>query len=615
MASKRELEALIVLAGKVDPSLQKALKDADKKTKQLSATTKLFGNVASKSFTAMKTGVAVGAAALGAAMVYVGKKGLDLASDLTEVQNVVDVTFGASSSLIDTWAKNAKDNFGLSELAAKQYSSTVGAMFKSMGIADQHITGMSTTIAGLSADFASFYNLNPEQAFEKIRSGISGETEPLKQLGINMSVANLEAFALSKGIKTAYSKMGAADQAILRYNYLLGVSADAQGDFARNIDTFANQKRIWATNIQELSAKIMKGAIPSFEKLMLKGNELMQSFMDDPAKMQKVQDAVERFFDAAIDKLPTVISFAVKFAKVTGDIFTIAHKTFKYIQENWGLIKPLLIGIIATMLIWKGTLGVIKLYETYTKAAVIATHALRVAKVKDAAATLYLQGLYAKDAIVKGASTAATWAMNAAMWASPITWIIAGVIALGAGIFLLVKHWDTVKAAMINAWDWFTNLLSKVPDFALILMGPLAPILLLIKHFEKVKELATGAIGAVKKFFGIGKDGDSSDSVKDMPEFARGGFTNRPSIFGEAGPEAAIPLKRTPRSLSLLGKTAQALGVGSSIDSKSGGTPVQFVYSPTYGSGTSESQVRQDFEDFKAMCERWMEERGREEYA
>lgn len=104
--------------------------------------------------------------------------------------------------------------------------------------------GMSKKLTELSADMASFYNLSNDMAFEKIRSGISGETEPLKQLGINMSVANLEAYALSQGIRTSFQNMDQASQTLLRYNYLLSVTGDAQGDFARTSNSWANQVKL-----------------------------------------------------------------------------------------------------------------------------------------------------------------------------------------------------------------------------------------------------------------------------------------------------------------------------------------------------------------------------------
>ena len=167
------------------------------------------------------------------AIVGFGKSCIDLGSDLTEVQNVVDVTFGTMNKQVDKFAKGAIKQFGLSETAAKRYTSTMGSMLKSMGLTTEQAYDMSTTMTGLTGDMASFYNLDAETAFEKIRSGISGETEPLKQLGINMSVANLEAYALAQGITTSYNSMTQAEQAMLRYNYLLDATADAQGDFAR----------------------------------------------------------------------------------------------------------------------------------------------------------------------------------------------------------------------------------------------------------------------------------------------------------------------------------------------------------------------------------------------
>lgn len=177
-------------------------------------------------------------------LVQFGKASINLASDLQEVQNVVDVVFGESSSQINNFAKNALTAYGLSELSAKQYSSTIGAMLKSMGLTQDQVLGMSQSITALTGDMASFYNLDSDVAFQKIRAGISGETEPLKQLGINMSVANMEAFALSQGITKSYQKMTQSEQALLRYNYLLSTTADAQGDFARTSNSWANQTRI-----------------------------------------------------------------------------------------------------------------------------------------------------------------------------------------------------------------------------------------------------------------------------------------------------------------------------------------------------------------------------------
>ena len=197
-----------------------------------------------------------------AALISFGKESVKLASDIQEVQNVIDVTFGQGAAEIEEFAKSAAEAFGLSELSAKQYTGTMGAMLKSSGLATSAAQEMSLALSGLTGDMASFYNLDTDTAFEKIRSGISGETEPLKQLGINMSVANLEAYALSQGITKSYSAMSQAEQVLLRYNYLLSVTGDAQGDFARTSGSFANQIRLLQLNFDQLRISVGSALIP-----------------------------------------------------------------------------------------------------------------------------------------------------------------------------------------------------------------------------------------------------------------------------------------------------------------------------------------------------------------
>lgn len=185
----------------------------------------------------------------------------ELGSDVTEVQNVVDTTFGEMASKVDEFASNSIKSLGMSETACKKYTSTLGAILKSTGFNTGDALQMSETLTQLTADMASFYNLDNESMFEKIRSGITGETEPLKQLGINMSVANLEAYALSQGIKKSYDKMSQSEQTLLRYNYLLSVTGDAQGDLARTSDSWANQTRLLSEQWNQLKTNLGKGFI------------------------------------------------------------------------------------------------------------------------------------------------------------------------------------------------------------------------------------------------------------------------------------------------------------------------------------------------------------------
>lgn len=276
--TKQYLEAM----QKVEDKTRKTVGKVQSLTAKLKG---VFGKVA-------KT---IGVALSVAAIVRFGRECINLGSDLAEVQNVVDVTFGTMNKAIEDFAKTAAEQFGLSELAAKQYTSTLGAMMKSMGITGKTLEDMSIKLAGLAGDMASFYNLDPDVAFEKIRAGISGETEPLKQLGINLSVANLEAYALSQGMTKAYNSMTQQEQALLRYNYLLSVTADAQGDFARTSDSWANQVRILQLRFESLKATIGQGLINIFTPVLKLLNQLI-------AKLQVAANAFKRFTELITGK-------------------------------------------------------------------------------------------------------------------------------------------------------------------------------------------------------------------------------------------------------------------------------------------------------------------------
>jgi len=223
----------------------------------------------------LKLGVIIATTFAITKLVEFGKSCVELASNLYEVQNVVDVTFRNMAGQVNNFAVSAITQFGLSELSAKKFTSTMGAMLKSSGLTGQKMTDMSIAITKLSADMASFYNLKAEDAFFKIRAGIAGETEPLRQLGINMSVANIEAYALSQGISTSYQKMSQASQILLRYNYLMSVSKDAQGDFARTSHSWANETRVLSEQWNVMKATMGQAFINALTPLLSVINKII----------------------------------------------------------------------------------------------------------------------------------------------------------------------------------------------------------------------------------------------------------------------------------------------------------------------------------------------------
>jgi hypothetical protein len=232
----------IILTTKVDQSgLDNGIK-----------TMKSSVNSLASSFT--KLGTALGISLGIGALVQFGKQAMQLASDLQEVQNVVDVAFGDMSYKIEKFSKTAIEQFGISQLTAKRTASTYMAMGKGMGIVEDVASDMAITMTGLTADLASFYNMSQERADVILKSVYTGETETLKQLGIVMTEVNLQNFAMSKGITKNLSAMTQQEKTMLRYEYVLEQTALAQGDFARTQDSFANRTRVLSEKWKEMQA-------------------------------------------------------------------------------------------------------------------------------------------------------------------------------------------------------------------------------------------------------------------------------------------------------------------------------------------------------------------------
>lgn len=273
---------------------------------------------------------------IGKALIQFGKEAVDAASDLREVQNVVDVTFGESAGQINEWAQTAIKQFGLTETKAKQFTSTLGAMMKSAGLAGPEIVTMSEDLAGLAADMSSFYNLDFDTAFQKIRSGISGETEPLKQLGINMSVANLNAFALEKGLTTTFEKMSQGEQISLRYQYLMKATADAQGDFARTSDGYANSLRLLGSNIESIKTKLGTILIPALENATGWLNSTIEALT--PTESRTVLDDFADIDLKTGEKLAQIRTTAAEAQELVGVLGSIAGTVVETPQSS-GLVS------------------------------------------------------------------------------------------------------------------------------------------------------------------------------------------------------------------------------------------------------------------------------------
>lgn len=276
------------------------------------------------------------AAGIGAVLLNWGRDAVEAASDLAEVQNVVDTVFGDGAAKIETWSKQAGQQFGLTETQAKKFTSTLGAMMKSSGLAGSQIVDMSTDLAGLAADMASFYNLDFETAFEKIRSGISGETMPLKQLGINMSVANLEAFALAQGLDKTFSEMSQGEQTMLRYQYLMQATSDAQGDFSKTSDGFANAQRRIQASIDSIKTSVGNILLPTMEGAVSGIAGFLSSIAAD---MMPDRTIIDEFNDIQVDTESKMADLNETYAKAESIIKLLDEISRNTVTLNDGSTK------------------------------------------------------------------------------------------------------------------------------------------------------------------------------------------------------------------------------------------------------------------------------------
>ena len=228
---------------------------------------------------AKKAGAALAAAFAVKKIIDFGASCIELGSDLAEVQNVVDVTFPRMSKKVDEFARNAAGSFGLSETMAKKFTGTFGAMAKAFGFNEQAAYEMSTALTGLAGDVASFYNISQDEAYTKLKSVFTGETESLKDLGIVMTQSALDSFALANGFGKTTAKMSEAEKVALRYKFVTEQLTTASGDFIRTSDGWANQVRILQLQFNSLKATIGQGLInvltPVIKVINLIINKLM----------------------------------------------------------------------------------------------------------------------------------------------------------------------------------------------------------------------------------------------------------------------------------------------------------------------------------------------------
>nr|DAE27677.1 MAG TPA: minor tail protein [virus sp. ctpeS3] len=234
----------------------------------------------------------------------VGKIGgaVDLASQLTEVQNVVDTTFGDMASKVDDFTKTSIQDFGMSELTVKQISSRFQALGTSVGITSQQVANgtavtnkalmsqnntlykaadsmadMSLNLTRLAGDMASFYDVDQADVAKSLQSIFTGTIAPLRRYGLDLTQATLSEWAMKNGLDANIKSMTQAEKVLLRYNYVMANTQAAQGDFAKTANTWANSVRVlkqefqaWGSIIGSVVINALKPFVQALSKVMLK---------------------------------------------------------------------------------------------------------------------------------------------------------------------------------------------------------------------------------------------------------------------------------------------------------------------------------------------------------
>lgn len=268
-------------------------------------------------------------------VVAFSKECINLGSDLTEVQNVVDVTFGSMSKQVNEFAKGAINNYGLSETMAKKYMGTFGAMSKAFNFSTAQAYDMSAALTGLSGDVASFYNISQDEAYTKLKSVFTGETETLKDLGVVMTQNALDAYALANGYGKTTSKMTEQEKVALRLAFVQEKLALASGDYSRTSGQWANQVRTLTLQWQQFKATVGQGLINLFTPVIKVFNWVL-------AKLQVVAEAFKKFSEFVTGKtgedtsdgLGGIIGDLADLEDGTGDLGDKVEDTAKKVKKS-----------------------------------------------------------------------------------------------------------------------------------------------------------------------------------------------------------------------------------------------------------------------------------------
>lgn len=426
-----------------------------------------------------------------AAVGLASNKLVQAASDAEELDNVIQQAFGNMAGAINGWAKDTGKAMGRSTYQMRQFAGVMQAVIKPMVGSEKAAADMSKQLAKLAVDMGSFWNVADEEAFNALRSGLVGETEPLRRFGIVLTETQLEAWALAKGIKANVQTMTEAEKVQLRYQFILDRTTDVQGDAVRTADSYANQVKALQSDIRNLSEDMGKRLMPVFKDAVALARRITARFdeLDGATKDQivmwgKITVAVLGGI-AAFGLIATAAAIAVKGLALLGGVLGIitspvvlglglialGSATLKTAwDENWGGIRD------KTLEVWKKIEPVYGKFKEWVKTAwtwTIETAGKAWGWIVDTAWQEKLED------IKNWLSTAWTWTINKAgdawQWlenrapgvtnALETAWTWA--VKAGNDLFTWIKDtaWPYLKEAVPTWWDWSVKAANELFNF------------------------------------------------------------------------------------------------------------------------------------------------------
>ena len=524
----------VVVAGDSKP-LRKAL---GKATQSLGNVTKQIG----------KFSVAAGAAFAG-----LGAKSIGLAVDFEESLSKANQIFGDAAKGIEDAAKSAATEVGLSRAEFLEASSSFGVFGKAAGLTGDELSGFASDLVTLSADVASFNNLRPEEALEKLNAGLRGSVEPLQSIGVLMNAAAVETEALNMGLIEQGEELSEGQKILARHSLIMQQLGEqgATGDFKRTSEGLANTQRILHARLKDLGITLGQVLLPIAEKMADVTGRLITKFEGWSPKIKQVFDRVKELLapakELAEQWLPTIAS---KIKELVGGavipaLVTAFNKVKDVINDNVIPAFQAVIDFVKTK-IPQAFDASVEHVKTYKDEYIALGAAI-------GAAVVAIGAFKTAIAIGAGLQAAATTfgAIFAAVTA-PLA-VAIGLIALAVGgIVLLAQKSEDARNALGAMADFVK---AKIEEVIAVIERAVGLVQQLIDVSKKVAAPVVAAkeaglftaIGQTPFFKAAGGLFDLvGGGITKIRERAEGGIVTRPeiSLIGEAGPEAIIPLDR-----------------------------------------------------------------------